>query len=206
MFWNKTSEIVLLKELKLNQDENCKVKLTGERSGILMWILSKIGMADISYSLSMTDDRVEIQAGKTVTVLPVKNLHNFNGGYKNNIWFLIGAISTILFGGFQTLISFYSSVLWGFSISYFISYFLPPLFFTIIVSGVFFWLYMNYSILYIELNAFNGLSYSLAIKSGSTTIQGGDTVTFDSIQNMIDTTIELTSKNSKYYSINIILH
>ena len=75
MFLNKKSEFVLLKELKLNEDENCKVKLVGERAGILIWILSMLGLAHINYELSIMKDKVEITAGRTRTILPLKDLH-----------------------------------------------------------------------------------------------------------------------------------
>ena len=48
--------MILLKELRFNTDDNSKVRIKGEKVGILQWILSKIGLADISYCLSVNLD------------------------------------------------------------------------------------------------------------------------------------------------------
>ena len=179
--------MILLKELRFNTDDNSKVRIKGEKVGILQWILSKIGLADISYCLSVKEDRIAIESGKSINILPLKELHDFSGGFKNNKMLLIAAILVGLFLGLTGL----ADLMDGRPVLLVIA---------ILISGLLYYLFTKSGMLFLEFTSFNGMTYSLKMRSGSGTLQGGETVDFQTMIDIINNITELAKENSKYYS------
>tara|TARA_B100002052_G_scaffold174309_1_gene158602 strand:- start:135 stop:716 length:582 start_codon:yes stop_codon:yes gene_type:complete len=193
MFFNRKnkSELILLKSINRKSDESSAVEINGEKVGFTMWLLSKMGLVDISYTLSGTKDKIQIKSGKSLTVFPIKELHDLNGGYKSTklFLFLSGFIATL--GFVFSLITIFTE---GFGI------FLLTLLITFVISGLFFWIYKISGRLYIELNTFNGITYTLYLQGGAGSIQKGERVTYETMQELVDSFVDLAKENSKYYS------
>ena len=175
--------MILLKELRFNTDDNSKVRIKGEKVGFLQWILSKIGLADISYCLSIKEDRIAIESGKSINILPLKELHDFSGGFKNSKILLVAAIGVAISG----VISIGSGEI-------------IPFMFLTLIAALLYYLFKKSGMLFLEFTSFNGMTYSLKMRSGSGTLQGGETVDFQSMIDIINNVTELAKENSKYYS------
>ena len=176
--------MILLKELRFNTDDNSKVRIKGEKVGILQWILSKIGLADISYCLSVKEDRIAIESGKSINILPLKELHDFSGGFKNSKILLVAAIGLAIFNLFALVASGQ----------------IMPFIFMSLISALLYYLFKKSGMLFLEFSSFNGMTYSLKMRSGSGTLQGGETVDYQTMIDIINNVTELAKDNSKYYS------
>ena len=114
-------------------------------------------------------------------------MHDFSGGFSNNKLLLIGAIISGVFGATFGLVGVAEG-------------FLPPLLFSIIIAAVLYYLFKKSGMLFLEFTSFNGMTYSLKMRSGSGTLQGGETVDFQTMIDIINNVTELAKENSKYYS------
>ena len=137
------SELILLKSINRNGADDSKIQINGEKVGFAMWLLSKMGLVDISYTLSAIDDKIKVKSGKSLTVLPIKELHDLNGGFKSMklILFLAGLVATL--GVIFSLQVLFSD---GFG------NFMLALLATLGISGLLFWIYTVSGRLYIEFN------------------------------------------------------
>ena len=186
------SATILLKSLEMNSETH-EIEMKGERKGFIRWLLSKLGLTNLTYNLSITQERVIVEDAKNVSFLPTKELHNYSGGYKNNKLLILVSFGSIV-GAVFFLIDEMNSYR-GFEGESLIL--VIPL---ILIAGLVGWFYKKSGVLFIGLNTFNGLGTNVKIKSGSGTLQGGGTVTSESVQEILTHIHELTNSNSKYYS------
>mgnify|MGYP001208642467 CR=1 FL=1 len=185
------SELIFLKSINCNGEDSAKIQINGEKVGFAMWLLSKLGLVDISYTLSAMDDKIKVKSGKSLTVLPIKELHDLNGGFKSMklILFLAGLVATL-----GVIFSLQILFLDGFG------NFILALLATLAISGLLFWIYTVSGRLYIEFNTFNGITYTLYLQGGAGTLQGGEKVTYETMQELVNSFVELAGNNSKYYN------
>jgi len=65
---NASSAKILLKNLEMNSETH-EINMKGERKGFIRWLLSKLGLTDRTYNLSIAKDRVTIQNAKNFSIL-----------------------------------------------------------------------------------------------------------------------------------------
>jgi|AP82_1055514.scaffolds.fasta_scaffold10546_1 hypothetical protein len=190
-FLRSKSDTIILKSFSVKPDENTILDIQGERIGLIKWLMSKLGLSDPSYSLVVTKDYFCTIAGQTKIYLPFKELHDFLGGYKTKKLFLFLA----LLGAFITVIGFLGGLFDGS-----LGGAIILLIFGGGISFLFYWLYKNSGQMFIAFNTFNGNNITLNMKGGKLSLQGGETVTYEQVQDVLSEIIEHAKSKSKYYN------
>ena len=189
--FGSNSDTIILKSFSVRPNEDTLLDIRGERIGLIKWLLSKLGLSDPSYSLVVTKDYCCIISGQSKSYLPFKEVHDFIGGYTTSKISLLFAMLGALFAVFGFLGNLLDGSFGGA---------IGILIIGGLVAALFYWLYKNSGKMFITFNTFNGNNINLYMQSGKISLQGGETVTYEQVQEVLSEIIEHAKSRSKYYN------
>jgi hypothetical protein len=161
--------------------------IEGDRKGVIIWILKKLGLIDPSYRVEVKNGNLITCAGKSqYTYLPLSLLSSYSAGFAKKKLYVVVAILFCICSFILLMM-----IMWhGFESE--------PFLVTIILGllgGLFFWLYKRSGVFNFKMSLYNGEgAVTIRLKSGLT----GASLDADIIQKALDATAT-AAKSSQYF-------